>query len=194
MAIDSSEETDGRLQRSVRSRQRILDALCELVQEGDLHPTGQRVAERAGVSLRTVFRHFEDIEGLNREMHERMERVLRPLAAGERASGSLIERVRGLIRRRTNGFEQGAPFLRAAAISRWQSPYLTETHAADVRELRADLNRTLPEVRGVSAGMREAIELVTSFEAWDRLRADQKLGRDRSREVVVESVMALIGR
>jgi AcrR family transcriptional regulator len=193
MAIDSVEETDGRLQRSARSRDRILDALCELVAGGDLQPTGQRVAERAGVSLRTVFRHFEDMEGLNREMHDRMERVLRPLAR-ERVSGSLIERVRGLIRRRTNVFEKGAPFIRAGAINRWQSPYLTGTHAANVRDLRADLDRTLPEFSRVSVGRQEAIELITSFEAWDRLRVDQKLGRDRAREVMVEAVMALIGR
>jgi AcrR family transcriptional regulator len=194
MAIDSSGETDGRLQRSVRSRERILDSLCELVEEGDLRPTGQRVAERAGLSLRTVFRHFEDMEGLNREMHDRMERVLRPLAAGDSVSGSLVERVGGLIRRRTNLFEKGAPFLRAGAINRWQSPYLTEAHAADVRELRADLDRALPEVSRVSAERQEALALVTSFEAWDRLRVDQKLGRDRAREVMIEAVMALIGR
>jgi AcrR family transcriptional regulator len=194
MAIDSSGETDGRLQRSVRSRERILDSLCELVEEGDLRPTGQRVAERAGLSLRTVFRHFEDMEGLNREMHDRMERVLRPLAAGDSVSGSLVERVGGLIRRRTNLFEKGAPFLRAGAVNRWQSPYLTEAHAADVRELRADLDRALPEVSRVSAERQEALALVTSFEAWDRLRVDQKLGRDRAREVMIEAVMALIGR
>jgi AcrR family transcriptional regulator len=192
--MDSAEETDGRLQRSVRSRERILDALCELVHAGDLRPTGQRVAERAGVSLRTVFRHFEDMEGLNREMHDRMERVLRPLATGERVSGSLLERVRGLIRRRTNVFEKGEAFLRAGAINRWQSPYLTEAHATDVRELRADLDRTLPEVSRVSAERQEALELMTSFEAWDRLRVDQRLGRERAREVMVEAVMALIGR
>jgi AcrR family transcriptional regulator len=194
MAIDSSGETDGRLQRSVRSRERILDSLCELVEEGDLRPTGQRVAERAGLSLRTVFRHFEDMEGLNREMHDRMERVLRPLAAGDSVSGSLVERVGGLIRRRTNLFEKGAPFLRAGAINRWQSPYLTEAHAADVRELRADLDRALPEVSRDSAERQEALALVTSFEAWDRLRVDPKLGRDRAREVIIESVMSLIGR
>jgi AcrR family transcriptional regulator len=159
-----------------------------------LRPTGQRVAERAGLSLRTVFRHFEDMEGLNREMHDRMERVLRPLAAGDSVSGSLVERVGGLIRRRTNLFEKGAPFLRAGAINRWQSPYLTEAHAADVRELRADLDRALPEVSRVSAERQEALALVTSFEAWDRLRVDQKLGRDRAREVMIEAVMALIGR
>jgi AcrR family transcriptional regulator len=164
------------------------------VQAGDLRPTGQRVAERAGVSLRTVFRHFEDMEGLNREMHDRMERVLRPFAVAERVSGSVIERVRDLIRRRTNLFEKGAPFLRAGAINRWQSPYLTETHAAEVRELRAELNRTLPEMSRVSAERQEALELVTSFEAWDRLRVDQELGRDRAREVMVETVMALIER
>ncbi|MEN8159286.1 MAG: TetR family transcriptional regulator [Myxococcota bacterium] len=185
-------EKDGRLRRSVRSRERILDALCALVEAGNLHPTGQQVAERAGVSLRTVFRHFEDMEGLNREMHERVERVMRPLAAGPRVRGPLVERVRELVRRRTTLFERATPFLRSGAIHRWKSPYLSKTHAADVRELRGDLARTLPEADEVPAARHEALELVTSFEAWDRLRADQKLGRDRAREVMVEAVMALL--
>lgn len=193
-AASDASETDGRLRRSVRSRERILDALCALVEAGNLHPTGQQVAERAGVSLRTVFRHFEDMEGLHREMHDRVERVMRPLAAGPPVHGPLVDRVRDLVRRRTTLFEQATPFLRSGAVHRWRSPYLSKTHAADVRELRGDLGRTLPEAEGVSATRREALELVTSFEAWDRLRADQKLGRDRAREVVVEAVLALLAK
>ena len=59
-------EVDGRFRRSVRSRERILDALRELVSEGNLRPTGQQVAARASVSLRTVFRQFDDMEVIQR--------------------------------------------------------------------------------------------------------------------------------
>ena len=41
-----------------------IDALQELVHEGVLVPTAQTVAERAGVGIRTVFRHFDDMETL----------------------------------------------------------------------------------------------------------------------------------
>ena len=114
-------EADGRFRRSVRSRERILDALRELVSEGNLRPTGQQVAARASVSLRTVFRHFDDMEGLYREMHERLEQEMRPLAAGPLVEGKLDQRVRALVRRRATVFERAAPFLRSGAIHRWRS-------------------------------------------------------------------------
>src|SRR3954452_939252 len=55
---------DGRLARSARTRRAIVDALRALHHEGDLRPTAPRVAERAGVSLRTVWQHFNDLESL----------------------------------------------------------------------------------------------------------------------------------
>src|SRR5690606_9711476 len=55
---------DGRSARAARTRQSIIDACLALVEEGDLQPTTPRVAERAGVSVRSVFQHFDDIEGL----------------------------------------------------------------------------------------------------------------------------------
>jgi AcrR family transcriptional regulator len=52
---------DGRRVRSERSRKSIIDAMLQLVEEGILVPTAQQVSERAGVSLRSVFRHFSDM-------------------------------------------------------------------------------------------------------------------------------------
>ena len=54
---------DGRLARSARTRHAVVDALLDLLGEGDLRPTAARIAERAGVSLRIVFHHFEDLRG-----------------------------------------------------------------------------------------------------------------------------------
>ena len=55
---------DGRAARSVRTRRAIVDAMRALHHEGDLRPTAPRVAERAGVSVRTVWQHFDDLETL----------------------------------------------------------------------------------------------------------------------------------
>ena len=57
---------DGRALRSERSRRPIVEALFALVGEGVLQPTAQQVADRAGVGIRTVFRHFEDMDALLR--------------------------------------------------------------------------------------------------------------------------------
>ena len=58
------EPADGRAARSHRSRRAIVNAMRELHAEGDHRPTAPRVAERAGVSLRTVWQQFADMETL----------------------------------------------------------------------------------------------------------------------------------
>ena len=185
-------EDDGRVQRSVRSRERILDALTELVSEGVLQPTAQQVAARASVSLRTVFRHFDDMEGLYREMQGRLDQMLRPLIDRPVLEGSLEVRVRDLVQRRSALFEKGAPFLRADVMVRWRSLFLSQAHAEMVRGLRLDLLRSLPEVADLPSERCDALELVTSFEAYDRLRTDQRLGRDRAQTVMTETLLALL--
>src|SRR4051794_41945586 len=55
---------DGRVARSARTKLAIVDALRSLHHDGDLRPTATRVADRAGVSLRTVWQHFDDLEAL----------------------------------------------------------------------------------------------------------------------------------
>ena len=55
-------QADGRRQRSQRSREKILRAYWELMLAGDMSPSAAAIAEHAGVGLRSVFRHFEDLD------------------------------------------------------------------------------------------------------------------------------------
>ncbi len=181
-------ETDGRVLRSVRSRERILDAIIELVGEGDLQPTGERVAARAGYGLRTVYRHFEDMEGLYREVQAHVQKLVRPTTPRPVREGSLEERVAALVEWRVEVFERAAPFLRSGASLRWRSAFLAQAHGRMVRELRDDLTRSLPEV----VEHREVVEVLTSWEVWDSLRTDQKLGREKARRVLESAVRALL--
>ncbi len=72
MATHTDLATDGRIQRSERSRTSIVQAILELIGEGSLSPTAQQVAERADVGVRTVFRHFSDMETLFATMNDRL--------------------------------------------------------------------------------------------------------------------------
>jgi AcrR family transcriptional regulator len=90
---DDSGPADGRTARSLRSRRAIVDAMRALHAEGDLSPTGPRVAERAGVSLRTVWQQFADMEALLVEANRRDDEILRSLlgpAAGR--AGQAVHR------------------------------------------------------------------------------------------------------
>lgn len=66
-----------------RNRERILEAAAELVLETGGEPVRDAVAERAGVGIGTVYRHFPDRQSLLRSVALHV--IDRNLAAGEAA-------------------------------------------------------------------------------------------------------------
>ena len=97
MTADLDAETlappvDGRRARTVASRARILEAMIDLLQEGETQPSAEAVAAKAGVGVRTVFRLFSDVDGLYRGLQRTMAERLAPILA-EPVTGALAERL-----------------------------------------------------------------------------------------------------
>ena len=61
-------QSDGRRQHSERSRQKILKAMWALMLGGNMDPSAAEIADTADVGLRSVFRHFEDMDSIYREL------------------------------------------------------------------------------------------------------------------------------
>ena len=119
------EESDGRRRRSQDSRARIIAAMLDLIHGGEVAPGAEQVAERAQVGLRTVFRHFKDMESLYREMSHAIESDLRATVAKPFKGETWRERVLELIDRRSQAYEKIAPFKRASDAHRHHSRFLT---------------------------------------------------------------------
>lgn len=166
--------------------------MLELIGEGSLSPTAQQVAERADVGVRTVFRHFSDMETLFATMNEQLSSEVNSLFVDENQSGSFLERVDALIERRVAIFGKLGPYVRSSTIQRWRSAFLQEEHERTTRVLRRDLRRWLPELETVPSDVADALELILSFEAWNRLRIEQKLGLRRATGVMRLGVLALM--
>ena len=169
-----------------------MDALHDLIGEGRPTPTAQQVAERAGVGLRSVFRHFSDMETLYAAMDARVRAEVTPLFETAPPEGDLRRRARALVAHRVSLYERIAPWKRSGNAHRWRSPFLRERHGAFVRQLRADLARWLPELERAPEPLAHALELATSFEAWDRLRGEQRLSRERAQDALAHVVLALV--
>ena len=184
---------DGRVQRGERNRAAIVEAMFELVGERVLEPTAEQVATRAGVGLRSVFRHFDDMESLYAAVDARLRREVEPIVAAGEPSGGSAERARAMLQRRMRLFERVAPYKRSANLNRQRSAFLNARHQTLVLALRAHLLRWLPELAEAPREVFDAIELTTSFEAWDRLRGDQGLSATRAQAAVEASVIALLG-
>ena len=181
MVTSSEPETDGRIQRSERSREAIVRAMLNLIGAGNLSPTAQQAAAHANVGVRTVFRHFSDMNTLFATMHERLEDEIEDLFVKQEQTGDLGTRVEKLVERRIMLFERIAPYERSSAIHRPGSGFLQRLHERSVRSLRRDLLLWLPELGGAASPTAQAIEMILSFEAHQRLRIDQKLSVPRTR-------------
>ena len=166
---------DGRLQRSVRSRQIILDAIVSLVEEGNLVPTAQQVARRAGVGLRTVFRHFDDMEALFAEMDRKLADANSQFFEGVDRTGPLAERIRAATEQRDQAYEMVKYVILSSQVQMWQSKTLRRNWARKRRELRQDLENWFPEVKKLSESRQAAAEVAMCFETWYHLRYDQRL-------------------
>ncbi len=186
-----SEEADGRRRRSAKSHEAIISALIDLVGEGDMSPSAQRVADRAGVGIRTVFRHFEEMDRLYAEMNKRLRAMAVPMFEVPESSDALSERLRALVGRRCELFEKIAPYKRSANRAIYGSPFLRKERFAMIRDLRLDLERTVPELLRAPEPIAHALEMVLSFEAWDQLRTDQRLSQREAREAMGGLVEAL---
>ncbi len=184
--------SDGRARRAERSREAIAAALYALVGEGNPAPTAQQVAERAAVGIRSVFRHFSDMEALYATLDARLLEEVAPLLRPIADDAGPEERAAALVDEREAIFERIAPFKRACDRMRWRSPYLTGTHRKLVQTLRLRLLCWLPELADAPADLLEALDQATSFEAWDRLRTEQRLGRARARRAMGRSARALV--
>ncbi len=182
----------GRVRRGERSKHAIVEALLELVGEGVPEPTAEQVADRASVGIRSVFRHFSDMEGLYGAMEARLEAVFAPAVLAPVPTGQLATRIPAFVSRRAAFYESLAPYKRAANIKRAHSAFLQERHTALVRRLAKDIRRWFPELKDASAELTQVLELVTSFEAWVRLRVEQRLSRKRASAAVECSVATLL--
>lgn len=182
--------TDGRRKRAEDSRVRIVQAMLDLVREGDVSPSAELVASRADVGLRTVFRHFKDLDSLYREMSAVIEGELMALVATPFKAEDWRGRVLELVERRAWAYEKIGPFRRASEVHRQQSATLAADHARMLEISREILRRQVPAEFAKDRVRFEAIDMLLSFDAWNRLRRDQDLSPKRATEVL----RAVIGR
>lgn len=191
MNADVSEKPDGRRARAVASRARILAAMADLIEAGEMQPSAEAVAARAGVGVRTVFRLFNDVEGLHRGLQETMDARLAPIYA-EPVHGSLIERLDQLVARRAVVFEKLARPKAFADANRARSPGMVAAHQVFVRRQRDLLLGHLQGVAPESGDLIEALDLALSFDVWRRLREDQHLAPAAAERVVRSLVHAAV--
>lgn len=186
------EETDGRRRRGNTSRAKIVEALMQLVSEGNLTPGAARVAEIAGVSLRTVFRHFDEMETLYKEIAESIQARVHPELFRPYRSETWRERLFEMIDRRIELYETILPFKLSGDLRRYQSEYLTKDYEQHLKLEKMSIETLLPEHVAADEVLLQALIAATGFQGWRILRKDQNLSKAAARASVLRTVEALL--
>jgi AcrR family transcriptional regulator len=175
---------DGRRERSRSSRSKIVAALLELVGKGDVSPSAARVAEVAGVGLRSVFRHFEDMDALYREMGEVIEARVLPILLQPPTGEGWKDKIFDLAERRAKVFETIMPYRISANLRRFESSYLMQDYRRMLRFESESIEAHLPQEVRDDAAAAGGLNVILSFQTWRLLRHDQELPVEAAKAVV----------
>jgi TetR/AcrR family transcriptional regulator of autoinduction and epiphytic fitness len=194
--IDAPGRIDGRTARGERTRRAIVDAHLALIDEGDLRPTGERIAERAGVSLRALWTNFKDMETLFEASGEQLlaqqDAAFRPISAAL----PLTRRVEAFCRQRAELLQLIAPSARAAQMREPVSAQLRRNRVKHIERIRAEVEELFAPELEMAGTSREqllhALIAATTWPAWSTLRDGLSLSVDEARGAMTRTVTALL--
>jgi len=194
MTIEKSIESkvDGRKQRSERSRELIIGATIDLINEGNLMPTAQEVSIRADVGIRSVFRHFADMDSLYATMNVVAVDIFNKLYEGTQPSGTLNERIAQTVTLYHKGFEENKYMLLTTMVRRAESNLLVKQYREAMSDLEKDFQRRIPEVLDMPESVRNGVAAARSFTTYDRLRNLQGLSQKKTIAAVTIMITALM--
>lgn len=196
MVLDSS-HADGRVARRLQNRDRILDALFDLLRSGRFHPTLREVAEKAGVTPRTLFNHFSDVGALLLATAARGRELALSMLPASSTNPDPEARVREF-------FRGASVFYENYSAIRWSTlTYPGSIPGFDPRQKKSAvlslLERRLAELcegfgveLGEDAELRRALLVAVDPLAWRLLRVQQGLSRPDAAASMARSVIALV--
>ena len=191
-------ETDGRRLRRALNREAVVDALLDLYQEGNLRPGTDEIAERAGISPRSLFRYFEDTDDLAGEAISRQLARALPLVQLEvTPDAPFADRVAAVVAQRVRLFDTLG---QAAYVSRLRAPFqprVAQTLSESRRFLRSQLRSLfICELEAMgderAAWALASSDVLVSFESYQLLTGDQGYAAEGASAVVAEALAALL--
>ena len=189
---------DGRSARSDRTREALVAAVLMLVDEGNLKPTAQEIAARAGVSARSVFQHFPEREQLWDAVAWAQLGRLRERFEPPPQTGSFARRLDAFVEQRREFYEAVTCFRRAALLREPFSP----TASAWLQEVRRAKRAQMADVFAKELGRLDeprrtevvaALGAATSWSTWEALRTHQGLDEDAAMAALRRTIRALLG-
>ena len=190
--------SDGRTARRSRNRDLVLDAVLELFGEGRFRPTPDEVAERSGVSLRSVYRYVQSRDDLLQSAMERqLEKTAQMWSFDYSPNDRLDQRIDALVEHRLRLHEAIATTNRASRAFALRDSIVAERLAKGRRALRRHVERQFEvELSALPARQRravlESVDTLLQLEGLDALLTHKGLSVREARETLTDSLTILL--
>lgn len=182
-------KTDGRRARSLRTRASIVDAFLALLRETGSVPTAAQIGRRAGCSTRSVFERFADFKTLYAAAFDHILKSGLALPVGDIPGRDRAVRTAFFVKVRATNCENWLPL--------WRVLVRADMGAVEGLKARIDIVRAMsrarvelmfePELGAMPTDRREAtliaVEALTDYESWGRLREHYALSFDAACEI-----------
>jgi AcrR family transcriptional regulator len=167
-------KSDGRRQRSERTRLKIILAYLELLRRNPVMPTAAQIAEQAGYSTRSIFERFADLDALSLATADYAIAQGQAEAVARHVDGDRPTRIRSHVETRAFACEKWLPLWRI--ITGQDQLAELKTRVVLVRLANVERIKLMyaPELSSLPEPPRSqlviALAALTSFESWDQMR------------------------
>ncbi|MCB9777076.1 MAG: TetR/AcrR family transcriptional regulator [Alphaproteobacteria bacterium] len=174
------------------TRARILEAVVEVVRTDGVHAFSvQNVARKAGVSHRTVYRHFATREDLLDGLAESIDALTqgRGLPSQPDDLGKLPDTVRGFFER----FDEARDLMQVYVITSIALGRVTPSHQHRTRTLEAAMARAFPRLPADELHRAAALlRTLTSSRTWFGLTVEHELSSAEAGQAAAWALQILI--
>ena len=192
---DTATVVDGRRERGARNKQAVVTALLDLYEGGEYQPSAARVAEVAGVSERSVFRYFDDMEDLATSAIAIQWERIRHLYEGLDEDGDFDSRLAAIVDHRLRLYDKVLGVAQASAIAALRSASVATAMEQRRRFLRDQCKRQFRNEIAAAPNpviAERLVDLALSLESLQYLHNSLGLSRARIRETAVAGVRAAL--
>jgi AcrR family transcriptional regulator len=185
---------DGRSLRRERNRQDIVDALLGLIENGEIEISAALIASKAGLSERSIFRYFNDVNDLYRSVCDlAFSKEIEFALIDDAGIGSLDTKIENFVNQRVRIYTMNEKIAPAARSFAFKNPIIKNQLVFGRKLLRAQITKHFAEDLSAFDKSEQqvavaTIDALTTFESYDMMRSDQKMSVQTIKSILSEGI------
>ena len=185
---------DGRSLRRERNRQDIVDALLGLIENGETEISAALIASKAGLSERSIFRYFDDVNDLYRSVCDlAFSKEIEYALIDDAGIGSLDTKIENFVNQRVRIYTMNEKIAPAARSFAFKNPIIKNQLVVGRKLLRTQIIKHFAEELSAFEKQQQQaavaiIDSLTTFESYDMMRSDQRMSVQAIKSILTESI------